>query len=301
MATVPSAGPPDDLQSGQPALPKGLLLVSTPIGNLGDMTARARSALEQADVVLCEDTRHAGRLAAAFDIRAKLEPLHDHNEQSRIQSVLARLSAGNRIALISDAGTPVVSDPGYRLVRAAIAAELPVTAIPGANAAVTALILSGLPPQPFLFFGFSAPKRAARLAQFAKLRSAEQAGVSATLVFYEAPHRLLECLQDLCQIFGATRQSAVARELTKRFETVQRATLLELVSHYEQEKPRGEITIVVGPPGEEMPPDIDEYLRHLLPNHSVKDAVATVSAAIGVPRKTVYARALALMAEPTRL
>jgi len=293
MPTAPSAEAPDDTQNGLSALPQGLLLVSTPIGNLGDLTARAKSALAEADVILCEDTRRTGRLLSAFDIRGKLEALHEHNEVARIASVLARLQAGQTVALVSDAGTPVISDPGYRLVRAAIAADLPVTAIPGANAAVTALVLSGLPPHPFLFLGFPNPRKAARVAQFAKLRAAEKAGLSATIVCYEAPHRLLECLADLLEVFG-DRAAGVARELTKRFETVKRGTLSELVRHFSQEAPRGEITVVIGPPGEEVQTDVDEQLRQLLQSHSVKDAAALVSTATGLSKKTVYARAIAL-------
>ena len=165
------------------------MLVSTPIGNLGDMTSRAIAELRAADLVLCEDTRTSARLLTAFDIRARTQALHDHNEEERIPGLLAQLHEGRRIAVISDAGMPVFSDPGFRLVRAAIAEGLHVDALPGANAATLALVLSGLPPLPFLFQGFLPPKQAARRAALERLRTIEQAGLSATTIWYESPSR----------------------------------------------------------------------------------------------------------------
>ena len=271
------------------------MLVSTPIGNLGDLTPRAAEALRTADLVLCEDTRHTGRLLAAIGIRTRLQPLHEHNEDASIPGLIALLRQSKRIALVSDAGVPLVSDPGYRLVRAVIAEGLPVSAIPGANAAVIALVLSGLPPLPFLVLGFPPPRQAARRASFARLGAAERAGLKATLIWHEAPHRLAATLADMAKVFGA-RQAAVARELTKRFEEVRRGRLPELAAHYAAEPARGEITVVVAP-GEEQPTEpheLDENLREALATHSVKDAVALVTAATGLPRKLVYARALAL-------
>jgi 16S rRNA (cytidine1402-2'-O)-methyltransferase len=273
----------------------GLVLVSTPIGNLGDMTPRARAALEAADLVLAEDTRHTARLLAALGISARLQALHDHNEDARIPGLLDLLRQGRRIALVSDAGTPLVSDPGYRLVRAAIAAGLPVGAAPGANAAVTALVLSGLPPQPFLFLGFPPPRAAARRAAFGQLRAAERAGLAATLIWHEAPHRLVETLEDVGAAFG-DRAAAVARELTKRFEEVRRGTPGELAAHFAATAPRGEITLLLGPPESDDPEDLDGRLTEALAGNSVKDAAALVAAATGLPRKLVYARALALSA-----
>jgi 16S rRNA (cytidine1402-2'-O)-methyltransferase len=291
MPVAASAAPPDDLRDGQPASLHGLVLVSTPIGNLGDISARARIALDASDVILCEDTRRTGRLLAAFDIRSRTEPLHEHNEDARIDSVLVRIRGGQTVALVSDAGTPLMSDPGYRLVRAAIAANLPVTAIPGPNAAVTALILSGLPPLPFMFLGFPPAKQAARRTSFSGLRAAERAGLSATLVWHEAPHRLLETLSDLQDVFG-DRAAAVARELTKRFETVERGRVSELAGLFTREPPRGEITLLIGPPETDDPENLDGRLRAALATQTVKDAAALVSAATGLPRKVVYARAL---------
>jgi 16S rRNA (cytidine1402-2'-O)-methyltransferase len=277
-------------------VPDGLVLVSTPIGNLGDVTARARAVLGASDVVLCEDTRHTARLLSALGIAARTEPLHEHNEDARIGPVLALLRAGKRVALVSDAGTPLVSDPGFRLVRAVIAEGLPVGAVPGPNAALTALVLSGLPPQPFLFLGFPPPRHAARRAGFGRLRAAERAGLAATLVWHEAPHRLADALADMAEAFGA-RPAAVARELTKRFEEMRRGDLPTLAAHYASSEARGEITVVVGPPAQDDVENLDGRIRAALAGHSVKDAAALVAAATGLPRKIVYARAMELAAE----
>ncbi|WP_459696016.1 16S rRNA (cytidine(1402)-2'-O)-methyltransferase [Acidisoma sp. C75] len=272
------------------------MLISTPIGNLGDVTSRAIAALRSADLVFCEDSRVTQRLLFSLGLRARLESLHDHNEDARIPALLAAARAGQRLALVSDAGTPLVSDPGYRLMRAFIAEGLRVTALPGANAAVTALILSGLPPQPFLFLGFPPPKGAARRTSFAALRAAEAAGLSATLLWYEAPHRVAETLADLATIFGE-RPAALARELTKHFEEVRRGTLAELRAGVEADPPRGEICLLLGPAGAaaQALPDLDALLRAALAEHRLREAVARVAAETGLPRRQVYARALALM------
>jgi 16S rRNA (cytidine1402-2'-O)-methyltransferase len=290
-----AAAPSEDSPDGQPVPPAGLVLVSTPIGNLGDITMRARATLAAADLVLCEDTRHTARLLAALGVSARMQPLHEHNEDAAIPALLTRLAQGQRIALVSDAGTPLLSDPGFRLTRAAIAAGAAVTAIPGPNAALTALVLSGLPPLPFLMLGFPPPRAAARRAEFGRLRAAERAGLSATLIWHEAPHRLGEMLADLAVAFG-DRPAAVARELTKRFEEVRREGLNALATHYVATPPRGEITVLIGPsPAEETDAeDLDGQLRAALARHSVKDAAALVSTATGLPRRLVYARALAL-------
>ena len=279
--------------------PPGLVLVSTPIGNLRDVSARAREALQHSDLILCEDTRHSARLLTALGVTSRTEPLHEHNEDARIAPVLAMLRAGKRIALVSDAGTPLVSDPGYRLVRAAIAEDLPITAVPGPNAAITALVLSGLPPLPFLFLGFPPPRHAARRAGFGKLRAAERSGLSATLIWHEAPHRLSETLADMVDAFGA-RPAAVARELTKRFEEVRRGSLVDLASHFLTCEARGEITVLVGPPEVDDAEDLDGTLREALTSLSVREAAALVAAATGLPRKLVYTRALALAREDRR-
>ena len=280
----------------------GLVLVSTPIGNLGDVTNRALTALREADLVLCEDTRTTQRLLSALGLSARLEALHEYNEEARVPGLVERLRQGGRIALVSDAGTPLVSDPGFRLVRAAIAAGVPVTAAPGPNAAITALTLSGLPPLPFLFLGFLPPRQAARRAALGNLRAAELAGLSATLIWHEAPHRLAEMLVDVLAVMG-DRPAAVARELTKRFEEVRRGALSELAAHYAGAQARGEISVLLGPPAPNMTgvDDLDTALRAALAGHSLKDAAALVAAATGLPRKQVYARALELgrMPPPT--
>ena len=276
----------------------GLVLVSTPIGNLGDMTLRAIDALRSADLILCEDTRTTARLLGHHGVATPTTPLHEHNEDAATPRVLARLRAGASIALVSDAGTPLVSDPGYRLVRAALAEGLAITATPGANAATMALTLSGLPPHPYLFLGFPPPKEAARRAAFGSVRAAERAGLSATLLWYEAPHRLAAMLADLALVFG-DRPAAVARELTKRFEEVRRAPLPGLAAHYAEHAPRGEITVVVGPAPEEAADaaDLDTLLRASLATLSLREAVAAVAEATGLPRKQVYARALEVKEE----
>jgi 16S rRNA (cytidine1402-2'-O)-methyltransferase len=291
-----SPASPDDHRDGKPAPLSGLVLVSTPIGNLGDLTARARTILENCDLVLCEDTRRTSRLLSALGIHPRTETLHDHNEDARIPAIVAKLRAGQIIALVSDAGTPLVSDPGYRLVRSAIEHGIAVTAAPGPTAAVMALTLSGLPPLPFMFLGFPPPRQAARRAAFSGLRAAERAGLHATLVWHEAPHRLLETLTDLHDIFG-DRTGAIARELTKRFEVVERGRLSALLTCFERQPPRGEITLLIGPPEDKDPEDLDQKLREALASHTTKDAAALISIATGLPRKLVYARALELGGE----
>lgn len=289
-----ASGDPPRL-AAQGELPAGLSLVATPIGHLGDLSARALAVLGGADAVLCEDTRVTGQMLARYGLSAPLLPLHDHNEAEMVPRVIERLQAGQRIALVSDAGTPLVSDPGYRLARAVIEAGLPITAIPGPNAAVMALTLSGLPPQPFLFLGFLPPKAGPRGAAIAKLRAAERAGLSATLVLHEAPHRLAEALAALAEGLGADRPAAVARELTKRFEEVRRGSLGVLAAHYATRPALGEICLVVGPAPEEPAgeAELDARLRAALDGGaSLRDAAAMVAAATGLPRRQVYQRAL---------
>ena len=288
-----ASDPPDPVA---PAAP-GLTLVATPIGNLGDLSPRALAALRGADAVLCEDTRVTGAMLARHGVSVTMVPLHEHNEDDQTPKVLARLRGGARVALVSDAGTPLVSDPGYRLVRAAIAEGLAVHAIPGPNAAVMALTLSGLPPHPFLFLGFLPPKAGPRTAEIARLRAIERAGLSSAVIFYEAPHRLADTLAALAAGLGGERPAAVARELTKRFEEVRRGTLATLAAHYAGAEARGEICIVIGPAPEEhsSAEELETRLRDALAaGMSVRDAAAAVAEATGLPRKQVYARALEL-------
>ncbi|HVC51451.1 MAG TPA: 16S rRNA (cytidine(1402)-2'-O)-methyltransferase [Stellaceae bacterium] len=278
----------------QPVAP-GLHLVATPIGNLGDITLRALSVLRQADRILCEDTRMTGRLLARYGIATSTEPYHDHNADRVRPAVLARLRRGERVALVSDAGTPLVSDPGYRLVRDALAEGLAVTAAPGPSAAITALILSGLPPDVFLFAGFLPPRQAARRRALAAWR-----GLDATLVLFEGPSRLAATLADMAEVLG-DRAAAVARELTKLHEEIRRGRLSELAEHYHDAgRPRGEVVVVVGPPpaggAAEIPDDaaIDRLLGDALARLSLRDAAVEVAEATGLPRREVYRRALAL-------
>ena len=272
--------------------------MATPIGNLGDLSPRALAVLGAVDAVLCEDTRVTGLMLQRYGVSATLMPLHDHNEAEMIPRILDRIARGERLALASDAGTPLVSDPGYRLVRAAIEAGVPVTAIPGPNAAVVALTLSGLPPHPFVFLGFLPVKEGPRAAAIARHRAVERAGLSATLVLHEAPHRLAETLAALAEGLGGDRPAAVARELTKRFEEVRRGTLAELAAHYAVAPARGEICLCVGPAPAETTgaADLDSQLRAAMAGQSLRDAAAMVAAATGLPRKQVYARALELSA-----
>nr|WP_254452671.1 16S rRNA (cytidine(1402)-2'-O)-methyltransferase [Roseicella sp. DB1501] len=274
-----------------------MTLVATPIGNLGDLSPRALATLRGADAVLCEDTRVTGAMLSRHGVAVAMVPLHEHNEDDQTPRILARLRGGERLALASDAGTPLVSDPGYRLVRAAIAEGLPVHAVPGPNAAVMALTLSGLPPHPFLFLGFLPPRAGPRAAAIARLRASERAGLAATVILYEAPHRLAETLAALAEGLGGERPAAVARELTKRFEEVRRDSLAGLAAHYAAAPARGEIALVIGPapeePGSEA--EMEERLRAALAGGmSLRDAAALVAEATGLPRRQVYARALAL-------
>lgn len=274
-------------------LAPGLYLVATPIGNLRDITVRAIDVLNAADQILCEDTRITGRLLAAHGIATPMATYHEHNAARARPRVLAKLSQGAAIALVSDAGTPLVSDPGYKLVRGAIEADVAVTAIPGASAALAALQVSGLPSDRFLFAGFLPPKEAARRRALAEL-----AATPATLVFFESARRLAATLHDMAETLG-DREAAVARELTKLHEEIRRDTLSALAVHYaEAGPPRGEVVLVVAPPREdgEAPSAeaLDRRLEVALADASLRDAVAAVSAETGVARQKVYARALAL-------
>jgi 16S rRNA (cytidine1402-2'-O)-methyltransferase len=278
----------------------GLTLVATPIGNMGDLSPRALAALKAADAVLCEDSRTTGAMLARLSVAARLIALHDHNEANEVPRILEMLRQGQKLVLVSDAGTPLVSDPGFRLVRAAIAEGLPVSAIPGPNAAVMALVLSGLPPEPFLFEGFLPPRAGARQAALGRLKALEQAGLAASVIFYEAPHRLAESLADMATAFGPERPAAIAREMTKRFEEVRRGGLGALAAHYASAEARGEICIVVGPAAAEAvvgDAEVTAQLRAALDSGlSVKDAAEAVAKATGRKRRDVYREALELLA-----
>jgi 16S rRNA (cytidine1402-2'-O)-methyltransferase len=270
----------------------GLYLVATPIGNLRDITLRALDLLAAADLVACEDTRVSGKLMKLLGLSVPLTPYHDHNAERVRPQLMARLKAGQVVALVSDAGTPLVSDPGWRLVRACIDEQVPVTALPGPSAALTGLLLSGLPADRFLFAGFLPSRGTARRAALKELEA-----VPASLVFFEAPHRVAETLADMAAVLG-DRDAAVARELTKMHEEVVRGRLFELANRYAGRPPRGEVVVVVAPPGEQAaaaPETLDERLRALVAEGtSVKDAAALVAAETGHPRREIYARALRL-------
>jgi 16S rRNA (cytidine1402-2'-O)-methyltransferase len=276
-----------------PALQPGLHVVSTPIGNLSDITLRALTTLAGADLVVCEDTRVTGRLTHHYGIGASLLAYNDHNAPRMRPQILEKLVHGQAVALVSDAGTPMVSDPGYKLVRDAIEAGVSVYSAPGASAALAALTVAGLPTDRFFFEGFLPPKDGARANRLVELKA-----IPATLVFFESGPRLADSLAAMATILG-DRSAIVARELTKAFETVYRGTLASLATDFGiGGEPKGEIVVVVGPPVEEKPgPDeLDASLAQALEALSVKDAAAAVSARLGLPRRDVYARAVELAA-----
>ena len=278
-----------------PALPGGLYLVATPIGNLRDTTLRALEILSGCDFIACEDTRVTRKLTDHFGIKTPLTPYHDHNAEAARPRILEKLAAGGSVALVSDAGTPLISDPGYKLVRAVREAGHPVTAAPGASAVLAALNVAGLPTDRFFFEGFLPAKETAR-----RTRIGELARVPGTLVVYETGPRLAATLADLAAGLGA-REAAVCRELTKLHEEVRRAPLGELAETYAAgAETRGEIVLVIGPPTEAPQPsaaEIDTLLHAALARVSLKDAVAEVATATGEPRRAVYARALELTKE----
>ena len=278
-----------------PTLETGLYVVATPIGNMGDISLRAIATLAAADIVLAEDTRVSRKLLNHYAISTPLAAYHDHNAAEMRPKVLERLAAGQAVAQISDAGTPLVSDPGFKLVRDAIEQGYKVIPLPGASAVLAGLVVAGLPTDRFFFEGFLPPKAGAR-----RSRLAELATVPATVVFFESGPRLAESLADMAEVLGAERLAVMARELTKRFETVHRGTSAALAAHYAQHPPpKGEIVVMLGPPlatNTVTEADIDRDLTQMLQHASLKDAVAAVALATGWPRKAVYARALALLA-----
>ncbi|MEJ0061885.1 MAG: 16S rRNA (cytidine(1402)-2'-O)-methyltransferase [Alphaproteobacteria bacterium] len=281
----------DDITGGAAPskLPAGLYLVATPIGHRGDITLRALVTLMLADAVLAEDTAVTGALLHAYGLSRPMISYHDHNEAARLPEIMKKLAYGGSLALVSDAGMPLVSDPGFRLARAALQAGLPVTVCPGASAVTAGLALSALPPEPFLFAGFPPSKSKARRDELKRWSA-----VPATLIFYESPSRLAATLADMAEIFGA-RQAAICRELTKLHEESRRDALPVLAAHYASNPARGEITIVVAPPlPEEQTADLDGLLAEALERKSLRDAVAEVADATGIPRGKVYERALEL-------
>jgi 16S rRNA (cytidine1402-2'-O)-methyltransferase len=292
---TPSAFTAFGIRAEAQGIAPGLHVVATPIGNLGDVSFRALSTLAAANAVLAEDTRVTRTLLAHYGITTPLVPYHEHNAEEMRPKVLARLAAGEALALVSDAGTPLVSDPGFKLVGAAVEAGHAVTTVPGPSAVLAALVVAGLPTDRFFFEGFLPPKSAARRERLEALRD-----IPGTLVFFESPRRVAEMLADGAAVLG-DRPAAVARELTKLFETVRRGKLSELAATYADEPtPRGEIVVLIGPApagaGETRDDsDLDALLQRRLATLSVKDAVAVVAQETGLPRKRVYARAVALV------
>jgi 16S rRNA (cytidine1402-2'-O)-methyltransferase len=275
-----------------------LYVVATPIGNLGDISARAREILAGVSAVAAEDTRHSGRLLRELGLERPLVSLHEHNERTRAAELVTRLQNGESIALVSDAGTPLVSDPGYLLVAAAVAEGIMVTPVPGPNAAIAALSASGLPCDRFCFEGFLPARAAAR-----RQRLAELAAETRTLVLYEAPHRIVECLEDLATACGEGRRACIARELTKRFETFYRGTLGELAARAraDADLARGESVVLVAgaPEAEPGAAELDATLAVLLKYLRPSAAAAAAASLTGLRRADAYARALALSKDTT--
>jgi 16S rRNA (cytidine1402-2'-O)-methyltransferase len=278
-----------------PKAAAGLHLVATPIGNLGDITLRALETLAGVDLIACEDTRITRRLTERYSIEAELTPYHEHNAATARPKILERLAQGASIALVSDAGTPLISDPGFKLVREACAAGYAVMALPGPSSVLTALAVAALPTDRFFFEGFLPSKETARRARLTEL-----ARIDATLVLFESGNRVQDALRDLAAIMGG-REAAICRELTKLHEEVTRAPLAELAEKAEQLETRGEFVLVIAPP----PADaqilnaeaLDDLLREELATNSVKDAVAHAVELSGRPRREVYSRALELSKE----
>jgi 16S rRNA (cytidine1402-2'-O)-methyltransferase len=282
---VPTYPPPKDQD-----LAPGLYIVATPIGNLRDITLRALDVLAQADLVLAEDTRITGKLLGAYGLKKPLERYDEHAAERARPKILAALAQGGRVALVSDAGTPLVSDPGYRLVNEVLEAGAKVWPIPGASALLAALTVAGLPTDRFMFVGFPPTKAQARRSFFEDLTAAR-----ATLIFYESGPRLAASLADMATVFGP-RPAAVSRELTKLFETTIRGPLDALAADPRLDSPKGELVVLVGPPAEELATeaDADLALSEALTRMGPSEAAAQVAKALGLDRRSLYRRALAL-------
>ncbi|MCK5295751.1 MAG: 16S rRNA (cytidine(1402)-2'-O)-methyltransferase [Alphaproteobacteria bacterium] len=272
-------------------LTAGLYIIATPIGNSKDITLRAIDTLKSVDAVACEDTRVTGKLFSMLGIKASLFPYHEHNADKMKTVILERIKKGQAIALVSDAGTPLVSDPGFKLVRDCASENLYYTTLPGASSIMSALILSALPTNRFMFSGFLPPKQGARIKALEELKN-----IPATLIFFESARRLSACLKDMAEVFGA-RNAAVTREMTKMYEETRRETLTELAEQYASEPaPKGEIVIVVNAPDKTAkqlePEEIDDLVRKALKTMSTKDTAAFVAEQTGLPRKEIYARVI---------
>lgn len=277
-----------------PPLAPGLYVVATPIGNLRDITIRALETLAAAEVILCEDTRMSARLLDHYGIKGRRVALHEHNERAKADDIVARVAAGQAIALISDAGTPLLSDPGFPLIRAMAEANQPVFPIPGASALLSALVVAGLPTDAFAFHGFLPPKAGARANALKALSDSRE-----TMIFYESPRRLDDTLAAMAELWGE-RQAAVALELTKRFERVHRGTLGELAAEFAGADTKGEAVIVVSGAAEAAAPDAADWQAALvaeMEGQPLRVAVDEVTRRFGLKRKEVYDAALAIKAE----
>ncbi len=272
-----------------------LYVVATPIGNLEDMTLRAKRILEEVDVIAAEDTRHSAGLLRHFGIRTHMLALHEHNEREVVPRLLGRLTAGDSIALISDAGTPLISDPGYHLVRGARQRGIPVMPVPGANAAIAALSVAALPTDRFVFEGFLPARATARRRRLEAVRDEDR-----TVIFYETSHRIVACLEDMAEVIGSARQVVVARELTKQFETVRTDTLERLCDWIRQhpDQRKGEFVLLLRGRGRETPAainqDAERVLQILMAELPLKQAVALTAKITGVKKNLLYERGLVL-------
>ena len=273
----------------------GLFIVPTPIGNLRDITLRALDVLGGVNLIACEDTRITSRLLNAYEIKTPMAAYHEHNAQQIKPRLLKQIKNGKSIALVSDAGTPLVSDPGFKLVRSVIDSGFPLTVLPGPSAPITGIVAAGLPTDRFLFAGFPPPRQKARQTFFQ-----EFIACPTSLIFFESAKRLARSLRDMETVFG-DREAAIARELTKKFEEIQRGTLATLVEFYgARPTPKGEIVVIIDPPSQKVPPSrelIDAEITSALAELGVKSAAEYVSGALGLPRREIYQRALKLRCE----
>ncbi len=270
-----------------------LYIVATPIGNLEDITFRAVRMLKEVDLIAAEDTRHTRHLLDRYEIETPLTSYHDHNKEDKAPVLVARMLEGKNVALVSDAGTPGISDPGYFLINLAVDQKIPVFPIPGATAAIAALSISGLPTDSFVFEGFLPAKHTAR-----RKRLQELAGEKRTIIFYEAPHKIIKTTEDLIEVFG-DRRAVITRELTKIHEEAIRGTLSEILKHVQQGSIKGEFTIIVhGASAEPQKQDIDtaQYLKNLMIHRGLtkKDAITAAAEELGLPKKKVYKESLKL-------
>ena len=272
-----------------------LYIVATPIGNLEDITLRAIRVLKEVDLIAAEDTRHTRNLLNKYEIETPLTSYHDHNKEEKAPVLVAQMLEGKNIALVSDAGTPGISDPGYFLINLAVDQKIPVIPIPGATAAITALSVSGLPTDRFVFEGFLAAKQTARIKRLKELEKEER-----TLIFYEAPHKIIKAIEDMIAVFG-DRQAVITRELTKVYEEIVRAKLSDALKHLKQKTVKGELTVIVhGASKEPLKKDIDTaaYLKDLMLHRGMtkKEAIVVASEELGLPKKEVYSASLKISA-----